>query len=330
MEADALAQSATPRGLVRLAAPMSFGLSQLAPLLPDFLTVFPEVSIDLHLSDALVDLIGEGFDVALRIATLPDSSLRARRLCPVRRLVVGAPAYFARRGRPTHPSHLAEHACLGYAYLATPDVWRFVNAAGEAASLRPAGPLRANNADALTAALLAGLGIAVQPDFVVDEALASGALQAVMGDWSMGDSFLHLVTPARRPAPGPGRGVGRLAKRIHSLESKCGKVLKFPDGHRVTTLPNEAIAACEPKKKPVAKLLSSSVVLPFVCARARVVSAVTILEVINKTKTYFEKQGIQFSGGSPTITPVVASASVEEEADGSSTWNLSGNWTRRH
>jgi DNA-binding transcriptional LysR family regulator len=201
VEADALAQSATPRGVVRLAAPMSFGLRKVAPLLPEFLTVFPEVSIDLHLSDALVDVIGEGFDVALRIGVLPDSSLRARRLCPVRRLVVGAPSYFARRGRPTHPAHLAEHACLGYAYLATPDIWRFVNAAGEAVSLRPAGPLRANNADALTGALLAGLGIAVQPDFVVDEALASGALEAVLADWSMGDSFLHLVTPPGGPRP---------------------------------------------------------------------------------------------------------------------------------
>jgi DNA-binding transcriptional LysR family regulator len=201
VEADAQAQSATPRGVVRLAAPMSFGLLKIAPILPDFLAQHPQVQVDLHLSDAVVDLIGEGFDAALRIGVLPASSLRARRMCLVRRLVVGAPAYFERHGRPTHPTHLAEHACLGYAYLATPDVWRFSNAAGEGVSVRPAGPLRTNNADAMMPALRAGLGIAVQPDFVVAEALADGALEAVMTDWSMQDSFLHLVTPPGGPRP---------------------------------------------------------------------------------------------------------------------------------
>jgi DNA-binding transcriptional LysR family regulator len=129
-EAETLARSATPRGLVRVAVPMSFGLREVAPALPDFFAAYPEVSIDLHLSDALVDLIGEGFDMALRIASLPDSSLVARRLCGVSRILVASPAYLERHGRPTHLAHLAEHACLGYVYLATPDIWRFVNAAG--------------------------------------------------------------------------------------------------------------------------------------------------------------------------------------------------------
>ena len=125
-----MASTSTPRGVVRLAAPMSFGLLKIAPILPDFLETHPQVQVDLHLSDAVVDLIGEGFDAALRIGILPDSSLQARRLCLVQRLVVGAPAYFERRGRPTHPAQFAEHACLGYAYLATPDVWRFFQRRG--------------------------------------------------------------------------------------------------------------------------------------------------------------------------------------------------------
>jgi DNA-binding transcriptional LysR family regulator len=200
-EAEALAQSATPRGVVRLAAPMSFGLARIAPILPGFMTAYPEVRVDLHLSDATVDLIGDGFDAALRIGILPDSSLRARRLCPVKRLLVGAPAYFERRGRPTHPSQLADHACIGYAYLPTPDLWRFSNAAGEEVSVRPAGPLRANNADVMMPALVAGLGVAVQPDFIVEQALAEGSLEAVMPGWSMGDAFLHLVTPPGGPRP---------------------------------------------------------------------------------------------------------------------------------
>ncbi|MDR3506803.1 MAG: LysR family transcriptional regulator [Caulobacteraceae bacterium] len=224
-EDAALEQSKTPRGLVRLAAPMSFGLRCVAPILPDFLGTYPQVSIDLHLSDETVDLIGEGIDLALRIGALPDSSMVARRLCPVRRLVVGAPAYFARRGRPTHPAHLAEHDCLGYAYLATADVWRFTNAAGEESWVRPAGPMRANNADALTPALIAGLGLALQPDFIVEEALASGALEAVLTDWAMRDASLHLVSPSAGPRPARVSVladflVERLAKGPGSRESR--------------------------------------------------------------------------------------------------------------
>jgi DNA-binding transcriptional LysR family regulator len=200
-ESEALSQSASPRGLVRLAAPMSFGLRQIAPLLPDFFAAYPDISIDLHLSDAMVDLIGDGFDAALRIAAMPDSSLLARRLCPIGRFVVAAPAYLERRGRPTHPLHLAEHACLGYAYLATPDSWRFTNAAGEEATVRPAGPLRINNGDAMMPALIGGLGIAMLPDFIVSDAVKAGQLEIIMPDWHIARAGLHLVTPPGGPRP---------------------------------------------------------------------------------------------------------------------------------
>jgi len=200
-ESAALAQSSTPRGLVRLAAPMSFGLSDVAPVLPAFMAAYPEVSVDLHLSDATVDLIGMGFDAALRIADLPDSSLVARRLRAVKRFLVASPAYLDRRGRPTHPGQLAEHCCLGYAYLPTPDTWRFVRGDGEEVSVRPAGALRANNADALMPALLAGLGLAVLPDFIAGAAIAGGRLEAVMPDWSPPPIALHLVTPPGGPRP---------------------------------------------------------------------------------------------------------------------------------
>ena len=200
-ESEVHAQSASPRGLVRLAVPMSFGLREVAPLLPEFLAEYPGVSVDLHLSDELVDLIGAGFDAALRIAALPDSSLRARRLRGVNRYLVAAPAYLKRQGRPSHPRDLLHHACLCYAYLPTPDVWRFVNKAGEVVQVRPAGPLRANNADALAPALFAGLGLAVQPDFVVGEAIEDGRLEVVMPDWSPPPIALHLVMPPGGPRP---------------------------------------------------------------------------------------------------------------------------------
>jgi len=200
-EDEALSQSQVPRGLVRLAAPMSFGLAEVAPILPDFLARYPEVSIDLHLSDEVVDIVGLGIDMVLRIAALPDSSLVARRLRPMTRYAVASPAYLDARGRPTHPSQLADHACLGYAYLPSPETWRFVNAAGEEVSVRPTGPLCANNADALTPALLAGLGLAVQPDFAVGRLVAEGRLEAVMTDWTPPPVALHLVQPGGGPRP---------------------------------------------------------------------------------------------------------------------------------
>jgi DNA-binding transcriptional LysR family regulator len=201
VEAEALAQSATPRGLVRVAAPMSFGLEHVAPALADFFPAQPEISIDLQLSDQTVDLVGGGFDLALRIAALADSSLVARRLCHVQRLLVGAPAYFAKAGRPSHPSELAAHACLGYSYLPSGARWRFIGPAGEEQIITLAGPLRANNADALMPSLCAGIGIAVQPEFVVWRDLQAGRLEAGMDDWSAPPIALNVVTPGGGPRP---------------------------------------------------------------------------------------------------------------------------------
>jgi DNA-binding transcriptional LysR family regulator len=196
-----LAQSATPSGLVRLAAPMSFGITELSPILPDFLQQHDQVSIDLHLSDALVDVTGDGFDIALRIGALADSSLLARRLAPVPGVIVAAPAYLDRRGRPAHPADLAEHDCFGYAYLRTRDTWHFTNAAGEQVSVRPSGRLRVNNGDAVLPALIAGLGIAAMPEFIVGPAIAAGHLERILPDWSGSQSSLYLVTPPNGPRP---------------------------------------------------------------------------------------------------------------------------------
>ena len=200
-EALAIAGAAEPRGLVRLATPMTFGVMHVAPLLPDFLRQHPAVSVDLHLSDAVVDLVGGGFDIGLRIAALPDSSLRARRLCAIRRSLVATPAYLDRNGRPGHPDDLARHACLGYAYLPTPDRWRFVDAAGAEAVIVPGGPLRVNNAEALAPALRAGLGLALQPDFMIWDDLEAGRLERVLPGWAPPPIALHLVTPPGDPRP---------------------------------------------------------------------------------------------------------------------------------
>jgi DNA-binding transcriptional LysR family regulator len=201
IEEEAQAHSTEPRGLVRITAPMSFGLLHLAPLLPALFVGYPEITVDLDLADEVRDLIAGRFDLALRIASLPDSSLRAKPLCQVPRRLVGAPSYFARHGQPSHPDELAKHSCLGYAYLPVPDRWRFRHTSGEEVEVAPKGPLRANNAEALAPALMAGIGLAVQPEFLIWRALKAGVLEAVMADWSLPPIALNIVTPPGRLRP---------------------------------------------------------------------------------------------------------------------------------
>jgi DNA-binding transcriptional LysR family regulator len=200
-EAEAQAQSAAPRGRVRLAAPMSFGLRHIAPALPEFLGDYPEVSVDLQLDDRLVDLVAGGIDVAVRLSDLPDSSLLARRLCPVRRWVVGTAAYFARYGTPQRPRDLKDHACLGYSHLATGETWRFTNTQGVEEAVTVRGPLRATNAEALSFAIEAGLGIGLQPDFLCWDAIQTGRLVTVLADWSEPSMTINLLTSAGGPRP---------------------------------------------------------------------------------------------------------------------------------
>ena len=199
-EDAALAQATVPRGLVRLAAPMSFGVLHIAPLLPEFLATYAEVSVDLHLSDAMVDLVGEGFDAAIRIAALPDSSLVARRLCEMRRYLVGSPAYLNKHGRPKHPLHLAQHRCIGYSYTTMPDTWRFTKK-GNSAMVRPSGPLRVNNGDAMMPALIAGTGLGILPEFILREALAADRLERLLPDWSLPSGAAYWITPPGGPRP---------------------------------------------------------------------------------------------------------------------------------
>ena len=183
-------------GRIRLAAPMGFGVANVAPLVAHFLLAHPGIEIDLHLSDARVDIVAEGFDIALRIADLPDSSLRARRLCGIATHIVAAPAYLVAHGEPTHPGQLGEHRLLAYANA--PGPWRFHGIDGTDVSVRANGPLTANSGDALVPALVAGLGITRLPTFIVAPYLASGALVAILEDWAPPPIGLHLLTP---PSP---------------------------------------------------------------------------------------------------------------------------------
>ncbi|WP_448501067.1 LysR family transcriptional regulator [Sphingomonas sp.] len=189
-------------GRIRVAAPLTFGVRHVGPAVADFLAGHPDVEIDLALSDARIDIVAEGIDIALRIADLPDSSLRARRLATIRRHLVAAPAYLQRHGRPRHPAELGEHRCFAYTNLANPDLWRFSGPDGEEAAVRLSGPLRTDNGDAMVPALLAGLGIAWLPEFIVDRDLADGRLETILPEWTARPVSLHLLTPpgTLRPA----------------------------------------------------------------------------------------------------------------------------------
>jgi len=189
-------------GTVRLAAPMSFGLRTLGPILAQFMQRYPAVTIDLDLSDERTDLVERGFDLALRIAALPDSSLRAIRVRSVGRHLVAAPAYLDRYGRPEHPDDLARHRGFLYANAPHPEIWHLYGADGARVSVSPQGVLQANNSDVMLPALAAGLGIAALPDFLCADALAAGALEIILGDWRFEDIALHIVMPPspHRPA----------------------------------------------------------------------------------------------------------------------------------
>ncbi|POZ60043.1 LysR family transcriptional regulator [Chromobacterium alticapitis] len=201
VEADIAEQSSVLRGRIRVAAPMSFGLSHLAPLLPDFMARHPEVELDLHFSDEQVDLVADRMDLALRIASPADSSLLARRLCAVRILLVGAPSYFARHGKPSHPAELARHRALQYSNAQGGRYWRFRHASEGEFALEMSAPLRVNNADALAPALRAGLGLALQPEFLAWQDLQDGLLETAMPEWQVDPVALYILTPPGRGRP---------------------------------------------------------------------------------------------------------------------------------
>jgi DNA-binding transcriptional LysR family regulator len=199
-EREVSERQATARGRVRVSAPMSFGQRHIGPVVSAFLDKHPDVAIDLVLDDRFVDLLAEGFDAAVRIAELRDSSLVARRLCASRRVLCAAPAYLARHGTPGSPDELAAHPCIGYAYMASGCDWPFRTPAGRRL-VRVHGPVMSNNGDVLRALALDGCGIALLPTFLVADDLRDGHLHEVLPDQLDGDPAVWVVQPTRRHVP---------------------------------------------------------------------------------------------------------------------------------
>ena len=187
----------SPRGTLRINVPVSFGLRHLGSALPAFMAMYPELRVDIDFMDRRVDLIEEGYDLALRIGALSDSSLIARRLAPNRLLAVAAPAYLKRHGTPPHPAALASHNCLTYAYLPSPSEWRFQRD-GRPLDVPVSGTLHTNNGDVILQAALAGIGISLAPSFICGDELASGRLRRILADFEPPPLGIYAVYPHSR------------------------------------------------------------------------------------------------------------------------------------
>jgi len=188
---------AEPRGLLRVNAPMSFGTLHLGPALAEFMGKYPELQIQLTLSDEQIDAVQEGFDVTLRIAELASSSLIARRLLGVGRVFCASPEYIKRRGAPEHPKDLKNHDCLTYGFLATGNQWKLTGPDGEHFIPVP-WRLCANNAEVLNHAVLKGHGIALLPTFIAGSALKSGMLVPVLEKYHAPEIALYAIYPPTR------------------------------------------------------------------------------------------------------------------------------------
>jgi DNA-binding transcriptional LysR family regulator len=196
-EAELSTRSVTASGLLKISVPVSFGIRHLAPLWSEFLSAHPQVTLDVQLADRVIDLVDEGFDLAVRIARLPDSSLISRQLASTRLVLCAAPSYLKRRGTPSHPSELAQHDVMGYSLMAMGDQWQFTGPDGPvSAKVRPR--MWTNNGDSCVAAALAGAGIQLQPTFLIDQELASGQLVEIMPQFRSVELGIYAVYPSRK------------------------------------------------------------------------------------------------------------------------------------
>lgn len=199
-EIDVAEERQIPRGNIRISLPLSFGLKRLASLLLDFSQRYPEVSLDMDYTDRRVNLIDEGFDLAIRITyRLADSDV-ARKIGTCRMLAVASPNYLALHGQPQHPSELIHHECLGYTAGANHQAWSFI-VNGQLENFPIRSRINATNGDVLTEAAAQGLGITYQPDFITDSFVAAGRLQEILDEFPIPELGIYAMLPSNRHIP---------------------------------------------------------------------------------------------------------------------------------
>lgn len=187
-----------PRGVLRVAAPMSFGTLHLADAIGDFMTRWPDVTVQLSLNDRFVDLIEEGFDVGVRIGKLSDSSLIARKIAPMPIVLCAAPDYLSNHGAPERPDDLRKHDCLHYGNLETSGSWKLEDASGTTRSVTIASRVCVNNGDVLRKVALAGQGIALLPSFLILDDVRAGTLAHVLPAYTAPEASLYAIYPPNR------------------------------------------------------------------------------------------------------------------------------------
>ncbi len=199
-EAEAVAGEATakPSGTLRLTCSYNMAEQRVAPAVASFADRYPDVKFEVIVSDRVVDLIEEGFDLAIRVGPVGSDRLVARRLGSMRLVLAASPDYLKRRGAPQAPQDLVDHNALTYAYAATPRLWHFTDARGNEYEAKDSGTLHANSGDALRAAAVAGLGILCEPDFLLAAALARGELVPLLADYQTRGGEIWAVYPSRR------------------------------------------------------------------------------------------------------------------------------------
>lgn len=197
-EAAASADSRAPRGRLRINAPLSFGVLHLAPLWPRFMAAYPEVDLDINLSDRVVDLVEEGFDLAIRISRGGSQAHVARKLATSHNIVCASPDYVAAHGAPASPAELEHHACVAYTQTPAPDEWQFLDASGQPYAARIRSRFAANNGDTVRAMALSGQAIAWLPTFLAGDDLRAGRLVHLMPDHAPPPIDILAVYPSRR------------------------------------------------------------------------------------------------------------------------------------
>lgn len=185
------------QGLLRVNAPVSFGIRKLAPLWGAFQQNFPKTRLEISLADRQVDLVEEGYDVAVRIGKLADSTLISRRLAEVRIILCASPTYLASTGHPAHPDELARHRTIGYSYWTHGNLWSFTGPSGTQ-TVRVNPSLMSNNGETCTAAAIEHQGITMQPDFLIAEELQAGRLVELLPDYRIGTAGVHAIYPSRK------------------------------------------------------------------------------------------------------------------------------------
>jgi DNA-binding transcriptional LysR family regulator len=193
-------QGAGVVGRLRLSVPLSFGVRHVAPVLSELAQRHPALELDVSYTDRIVDVIGEKLDAAIRIGPLRDSTLVARRIAPVRAVLVASPGYLARNGRPGTPADLAAHHCLIYTGRTVAD-WQF-RSGKRVVSIRPESRLRSDSGEAILQWVVAGLGIADLPSFLVSDAIESGSIEPLLIDYPMPEHGIHVVRPPGAWLPG--------------------------------------------------------------------------------------------------------------------------------